>query len=321
MRNLVFSFLVLILIPVYVTGQEIKGKVSDSNGIGIPGAIVLATNSQSSVETDFDGNFSLNAKVGEIIKISMLGFTAVSVPATLEPMNISLKDSEDTELKEIVVIGYGTAKKRDLTGSIVKIEGRQVADKPNSNPISSIQGKVAGLSVVNSGKPGEDPDVRIRGTVSRYQTKPLYVVDGILNDNISFINPNDIETMEILKDPSSLAIFGVRGANGVIIISTKRAKNGITTINYNTSFGVKTIPNKPSLTNASQFKMLYDEQRMNEGATPYSYYDKFDGDTNWVDTIENNSANQIIHNISISNGTDKNRFYFGAGYYAEDGDV
>ena len=319
MRNFIFSFLALLLLPAYMSGQAIKGKVVDSKGVGIPGAIVVAADSRTSADTDFDGNFTINAKSGEALKISMLGFDAVTINASSSLMNIVLKESNDTQLKDVVVIGYGTAKKRDLTGSIVKVEGKQVADKPNSNPISSIQGKVAGLSVVNSGKPGEDPDVRIRGTVSRYQTKPLYVVDGILNDNISFINPNDIESMEVLKDPSSLAIFGVRGANGVIIITTKRAKNGITTVNYNTSVGIKTIPNKPSMTNASQFKMLYNEQRVNEGAAPYSYYDKFTGDTNWINTIENNSANQIIHNVSISNGTEKNKFYFGAGYHAEDG--
>ena len=319
MKNFIFSFLALLLLPAYMSGQAIKGKVVDSSGMGVPGAIVVASESKASADTDFDGNFTINAKIGETLKISMLGFEAVSMPASSELMNIILKESEDTALKEVVVIGYGTAKKRDLTGSIVKVDGKQVADKPNSNPISSIQGKVAGLSIVNSGKPGEEPDVRIRGTVSRYQTKPLYVVDGILNDNISFINPNDIESMEVLKDPSSLAIFGVRGANGVIIISTKKAKNGVTTVNYNTSIGIKTITNKPSLTNASQFKMLYDEQRINEGAAPYSYYDKFTGDTNWIDTIENSSATQVMHNVSISSGTEKNRFYLGAGYFTDDG--
>ncbi|GGF14163.1 SusC/RagA family TonB-linked outer membrane protein [Flavobacterium limi] len=319
MKNFIFSFLALLLLPAYMSGQAIKGKVVDSSGMGIPGAIISASESKTSADADFDGNFSINAKAGEILKVSMLGFDAVSVAATTDSMTITLNESSDTALKEVVVIGYGTAKKRDLTGSIVKVDGKQVADKPNSNPVSSIQGKVAGLSVVNTGKPGEEPDVRIRGTVSRYQTKPLYVVDGILNDNINFINPNDIESMEVLKDPSSLAIFGVRGANGVIIISTKRAKNGATTINYNTSVGIKTIVNKPSLTNASQFKMLYDEQRVNEGAAPYSYYDKFTGDTNWINTIENSSATQVIHNISLSNGTEKNKFYFGAGYFADEG--
>ena len=319
MRNIIFSFLALILLPAYMSGQVIKGKVSDKNGIGIPGAIVVAVGSKTTTDTDFDGNFNINAKVGEVLNISMVGFDAVSVKASSEMMVVTMNESKDTELKEVVVIGYGTAKKRDLTGSIVKVEGKIVADKPNTNPIASLQGRVAGLSVVNSGEPGAEPDVRIRGTVSRYNTKPLYVVDGIFTDNINFINANDIESMEILKDASSLAIFGVRGANGVIIITSKRAKEGKTTINYNTTLGLKSIVSKPSITNAAQFKTLYDEQRVNEGAAPYAYYDKFTGNTDWINAISNDNASIINHNVSISNGTDKNKFYLGVGHVEDEG--
>jgi TonB-linked SusC/RagA family outer membrane protein len=319
MRNYIFSFLALILLPAYMSGQVIKGKVSDKNGIGIPGAIIVAVDSRTTTDTDFDGNFNIKAKVGEVLKISMVGFDAISVNATSETMAVVMNESKDTELKEVVVIGYGTAKKRDLAGSIVKVEGKIVADKPNTNPVSSLQGRVTGLSIVNSGQPGSEPDVRIRGTVSRYNTKPLYVVDGIFTDNINFINPNDIEMMEVLKDPSSLAIFGVKGANGVIIITSKKAKEGKTTVNYNTTLGVKSIVSKPSLTNAAQFKTLYDEQRVNEGAPPYAYYDKFTGDTDWINTISNDNAIFVNHNLSVSNGTDKNKFYLGVGYVEDEG--
>lgn len=319
MRNYIFSLLALIALPACMSGQVIKGKIIDVKGFAIPGVTIFATNSNTTTDTDFDGKFIIKAKEGEALKISMIGFDTVSISGTLTAMTITLQESKDSQLKEVVVIGYGAAKKRDLTGSIVKVEGKLVADKPNSNPIASIQGKVAGLSVVNSGQPGAEPDVRIRGTVSRYNTKPLYVVDGIFTDNINFINPNDIESLEVLKDPSSLAIFGVRGANGVIIITSKKAKEGKITINYNTTLGVKTIVGKPSLTNASQFKTLYDEQRQNEGAAPYTYYDKFTGDTDWIDAISNDNATIITHNISVSTGTDKNKFYLGAGYLEDEG--
>lgn len=319
MRNFIFCFFALILLPACMSGQVIKGKVSDKNGIGISGAIVVAVDSRSTSDTDFDGNFSIKAIVGEVLKISMVGFDAIAVKATAEIMAVKMIGAKDTELKEVVVIGYGTAKKRDLAGSIVKVEGKLIADKPNTNPVASLQGRVSGLSIVNSGQPGAEPDVRIRGTVSRYNTKPLYVVDGIFTDNINFINANDIDSMEILKDPSSLAIFGVRGANGVIIISTKKAKEGKTTINYNTTLGIKSIVSKPSLTNAAQFKTLYDEQRVNEGAAPYAYYDKFAGNTDWIDVISNSNASIINHNMSISNGTEKNKFYLGVGYIQDEG--
>lgn len=317
MRNFIIGFLALFLLPTYMSGQTITGKVLDQSGLGVPMAFIVAGN--VSAETDFDGNFSIQAKEGDILKISLVGFEAVSVPATLTPMTITLKESQDTALKEVVVIGYGTAKKRDLTGSIVKVQAKELADKPNPNPITSVQGKVAGLSIVNSGKPGEDPDVRIRGTVSRYQTKPLYVVDGIFCDDIKFMNAADIESMEVLKDASSLAIFGVRGANGVIIVTSKKAKEGKTTVNFNSSIGFKTIVDTPSLTDGTQFRTLYDEQRRNQSLAPYAHYDKFNANTNWIDQIDNDNALVITNNLSFSNGTDKNKFYFGLGHIEDDG--
>ena len=255
MKNFIFSFLALLLLPAYMSGQMIKGKVVDKGGIGIPGAMVIGTNSKATASADFDGNFNINAKVGEMLKISFVGFDAITLRATEAFMLVSLKESKDTELKEVVVIGYGAAKKRDLTGSIVKVDRKSLIDRPNANPIASIQGKVAGLSVVNSGKPGEDPDIRIRGTASRYQTKPLYVVDGLWTDNINFINPNDIESLEVLKDASSLAIFGARGANGVIVVKTKRGKyNQKTKFNISSEMSVQDIAfDKAEFMNAEEY--------------------------------------------------------------------
>jgi len=319
MRNFIFSFLALILLPAYMSGQVIKGKVLDKNGVGIPGAIVVAVDSKTNADTDFDGNFEINANVGEMLKVTMLGFEATSTSVTGSPMTIVMQESEDTALKEVVVIGYGTAKKRDLAGSIVRIEGKTVADKPNSNPVASLQGKVAGLSVVNSGRPGQEPDIRIRGTVSRNQTKPLYVVDGIFSNDISYINSNDIESIEILKDPSSLAIFGVRGANGVILVSTKQGKAGKLSVNFNSATGVKTIVGKPKLANATLFKQLYDEQRVNDGAPPYSFYNLFTGDTDWIDQLENKGAVVQNSNLSIQSASEANKLSLGFGYLKEDG--
>jgi TonB-dependent SusC/RagA subfamily outer membrane receptor len=173
-------------------------------------------------------------------------------------VNVTLALSTKVQ-EQVVVIGYGTSSKRDLTGSIVKVPGKEVADKPNTNPLSSLQGKVSGLSVVNSGELGKEPDIRIRGTVSRTQTKPLYIVDGVFNDNIDYLNPADIESIEVLKDPSSLAIFGVRGANGVIVVTSKKGKSGLT-VNFNATIGFKQMVDKIKLTDATGFKTLYLEQ-------------------------------------------------------------
>jgi TonB-dependent SusC/RagA subfamily outer membrane receptor len=184
--------------------------------------------------------------------------------------------------------------------------------------VASLQGKVAGVTVVNSGKPGQEPDIRIRGTVSKTQTKPLYVVDGIFNDNIDFVNPNDIESMEILKDASSLAIFGVRGANGVILITTKKGKVGQMIVNVNTSIGQQEVVDKIDMVDAGQYKTLLNEQFANQGTTPYQYFNLYNGNSDWVDLISQKALINV-NNVSIVSGTDKNRFYMGVGYTYQEG--
>lgn len=218
------------------------------------------------------------------------------------------------------MIGYGTAKKRDLTGSIVKVEGGEVADKPSSNPLNSLQGKVAGLSIVNSGQPGSQADVRIRGTATINGVNPVYIVDGAFANNIDFVNPADIESMEVLKDASSLAIFGSKAANGAIIITTKRGKSGKTSISLNSSIGVKSFDNRPDLVNAAGFKTLYNEDLANQGLAPYNFA-PFSADTDWIDTIAKKGGIINQNNISISNGSDKNRMSFSFGYQTEDGAI
>ncbi|AWA30831.1 SusC/RagA family TonB-linked outer membrane protein [Flavobacterium magnum] len=320
MRNFILSFMAfvsLLCLPSWVSAQNISGKVMDEMGMPMPGVSVTLVTSTTGTITDMDGNFSIAAKSGEQLQFSFLGYQSQTVSAA-EGMTVAMKPAT-TDLSEVVVIGYGTANKRDLTGSIVKIKGSEVADKPNTNPIASLQGKVAGLQITNSGQPGQEPDIRIRGTVSKFRTKPLYVIDGIWNDNMSFVNPNDIESLDVLKDPSSLAVFGVRGANGVIIVTTKKAKEGKTVVNFNTSTGVKDITDAPSMTNGAQFRTLYDQQRANQGLAPYSFYNLFNGDTNWVDEISASSPMITMYNISVSNGDEKNKIYVGAGYTEEEG--
>lgn len=302
---------------IFSFAQEINGTIVDEFGNALPGVNIQTLKSNKFATSNFDGSFTIQGSIGEQIKFSMIGMEDLIVEAS-QNMNITMLQSV-TELETVVMIGYGTAKKRDLTGSIVSIKGEEVADKPNNNVLSSLQGKVAGLSVVNSGQPGSEPDVRIRGTISLYQTKPLYVIDGIFSETMDFVNPNDIKSIEVLKDPSSLSVFGARGANGVILVTTKRARNGETQINYNTTVGYKNITGKPDMTNAEEFKYLYDMQRANQGASPYPYYNLYNADTDWVDEIANDNALFYNHNLSFSNASEKNSFYAGFGYSNEEG--
>ncbi|HXB91431.1 MAG TPA: SusC/RagA family TonB-linked outer membrane protein, partial [Puia sp.] len=269
--------------------------------------------------TDNNGNFTLTVPQDGVLVISSIGYQTQQIPVSNRPV-INLKMvAANKVMDEVVVIGYGTSSKRDLTGSIVKIDGKEVADKPNTNPISSLQSKVAGLSVVNNGTPGAAPDIRIRGTISLGSVHPLYVVDGIFNDNIDFVNPNDIESIEILKDPSSLAIFGVKGATGVIAITTKKAKAGQTTISFNTTYGFKTLVDKIKMVNASEFNTLFAEENANIGV-PTPNYSFLTGNTDWIDAVTR-TGHFNSDNLSISSSTEKNKFTAGFGYQYDEGVV
>ncbi|HKH62559.1 MAG TPA: SusC/RagA family TonB-linked outer membrane protein, partial [Flavitalea sp.] len=297
----------------------VSGKITGAAGEPLSGVSVTIKGTQTGTTTDAQGNYSLTVPDENVVLVfSYVGFSSQEIRVGSQTtLNVTMAASTRT-MDEVVVIGYGTASKRDLTGSIVKIPGKEVADKPNTNPVASLQGKVAGLSVVNSGTPGKAPDIRIRGTSSIGAVQPLYVVDGIFNDNIDYLNPNDIESIEVLKDPSSLAIFGVRGATGVIAITTKRAKAGQVTVNFNTSFGYKKLTDKIQLANAAQFQELFAEERANNGVTAPFDYVGLNANTDWIDAVTR-SGKFNNNNLSISGGSERNRFNFGVGYLSDEG--
>ncbi len=307
--------------PAYDFQQQaapITGVVVSAAGEPVSAVSVTVKGSSTGTSTDVTGNFSLNAPAGATLVFSSVGFVEQEFKTTGPgPIKITLQPSNNT-MDEVVVIGYGVANKRDLTGSIVKIEGKQVADKPNTNPVTSLAGKVSGLSVIPNATPGKAPDIRIRGTVSIGAVTPLYVVDGILQDNIDYINPNDIESIEVLKDPSSLAIFGVRGATGVIAITTKRAKAGQTIVNFNTTYGQKKLVDKIKLVDAAGFEKLFAQERATNGTTDPFDYTGLTSNTDWIDQVTR-KAQFSASNLSISSSTQKNKFNFGLGYTLDEG--
>ena len=296
---------------------KIAGKITGESGEALSGASVLEKGTGNGVFADNSGSYTITAESQGTLLISNIGYESQEIKVNgRSVIDVKLKASVKTA-DELVIIGYGSASKRDLTGSIVKISGKDIADKPNSNPIASLQSKVAGLSIVNNGTPGGAPDIRIRGTVSIGQVHPLYVVDGIFNDNIDYLNPNDIESIEILKDPSSLAIFGVKGATGVIAITTKKAKAGQVVINFNSSIGFKKLVDKIKLVNAQEFDLLFAEENANNGvATPN--YSALTSNTDWIDAVTR-TGKFNNNNLSVSGATDKNRFSLGLGYTTDEG--
>ncbi|MDR1680421.1 MAG: TonB-dependent receptor [Prevotellaceae bacterium] len=306
---------------VHATAQNktISGTVTDAANVPLAGVTVRVQGTASAVATDAVGKYAISAGPENVLEFSFIGMKTQYKPVGVSVEINVIMAEEAVSLQETVVIGYGTARKRDLTGSIVSVGGALVADKPATNPLAAIQGRVAGVQVTNTGRAGQDPEIRIRGTNSINGYAPLYVVDGLFTDNINYLNPADVESMEILKDASSLAIFGVRGANGVIIISTKRAKEGETVVNINSSVGWKTITDRLPMTNAAQFKELYNEQRINQGVGPFDYTN-WQADTDWQDEIFQTGFINY-NNISISGSTAKSKFYAGLGYATEEGSI
>ncbi|UOU97113.1 SusC/RagA family TonB-linked outer membrane protein [Chryseobacterium daecheongense] len=230
--------------------------------------------------------------------------------------------AQEQKIEEVVLIGYGSQKKENVTGSIATISAKDLADKPNANPISSVQGKVAGVQILNSGTPGGSPRVDIRG-ISSLTGKTVFIVDGMITDDISFLSPQDIESMSILKDPSSLAIYGARASNGAVIIKTKTGRGKKPVFNFNSYLGIKTVTNVPDMVNSDQYIELYNEKLSNEGVTdPTKFLSRsnFPADTKWFKEILRNS---IINSndLSAAGTLGKLNYYLSVGFLQDEGNL
>jgi TonB-linked SusC/RagA family outer membrane protein len=318
--NLLFSVSILFAQNV----QTIKGRVTDTQNESVPGVSVLVKGTFRGTNTDVDGQYTISASPQAILVFTCVGLQPQEIPVNNQiTINVQLKE-QTYNLDEVVAIGYGVARKRDLTGSIVSIDGNNLKTSPDYSPIKALQGKVPGLVMTNSGAAGGSPTIRMRGVATvNASTNPLFVVDGMFVDNIDFINPNDISSIEVLKDPSSLAIFGVQGANGVIIISTKRAEKGKLAVSYDAYAGVQVLSDRDrlKLTNASEFTMLYNEQLKNMNPLANEWVpDLLGGGTDWQSEIFR-PASITNHGISVSQSTDKSSSILSLGYFLQDGIV
>lgn len=297
---------------------RVTGKVTGIGGVALAGVSVSIKGTSSGTTTDNNGNYSISVPdANTTLVFSYVGYGQQEiVVGNRTVINVSLVGAA-AELNTIVVVGYGTQKKRDVTGTISTVKGEELARQPNTNPVSSLQGKVAGLTVVNSGRAGVSPTVRIRGVNSTNNTDPLYVVDGVFQTNIDYLNPADIESIEVLRDPSSIAIFGLQGGNGVIIVTTKRADRGQTRVSFQSNVGVQRVNHKIDVVDAAGFKKLYSAQLANLNAAPFDYTN-YTANTNWQDLIFRDA---LINNntVSISNSGDKSTTLFSLGYNVQEG--
>ncbi|MDB5152901.1 MAG: SusC/RagA family TonB-linked outer membrane protein, partial [Mucilaginibacter sp.] len=301
----------------------VKGKVTDANGETLIGVSVSVKGTSTGTQTDVNGAFSLSAPSNATLVFSYLGYDAQELPVNGQTLlDVKLR-AKSSALNEVIVIGYGTQRKIDVTGAVSSIKGTEISKQPDPNPISGLQGKVAGVQITNNGQPGASPQIAIRGLGTYYgNTSPLYVVDGVWYDDISFLNPADIDNISILKDASSTAIYGIRAANGVVLITTKRGQKGKPTINYNAYVGWQSATNVVKMANATEYATAINELYAYNNITPPLFSDpaSFGKGTDWYGQILRN-AFTTNHEIAINGGTDRDNYNISFGYLDQDGIV
>lgn len=322
MRKFIPLLILLITLGLTASAQvlTVTGTVTDAkDGTTIPGVNVLVAGTTQGTTTDIDGAYQLSVPGPQaVIQYSFIGYTTQEiVVGNQQVINVALK-VESTLLDEFVVIGYGTVRKSDLTGAVSSVKAKDLVKITAMNPAQSLQGKVSGVQVASpSGAPGASPVVRIRGIGTFGNSDPIYVVDGVITDNISFLSSADIASMEVLKDASATAIYGSRGANGVILITTKSGTRGAqgTTFNYSGEVGVQRLAKKIDLLTGREYAII--ANRIRPGS-----YNNVDAvpNTDWQDLIFR-SAIVTNHQLSASGATDVSQYYIGVGYYKQDGIV
>jgi TonB-dependent starch-binding outer membrane protein SusC len=307
-----------------ISTQEIRvsGKISSAGGEPLAGVSVLIKGTRTGTTSDANGNFSLTVPDDAVLVFSFVGYENAEIPVNGQStIAITLKLSEKIQ-DAVVVIGYGTSRKKDLTGSVASVTGAELAKQPVLTATQAVQGKVAGVQVITSGDPNALPVIRIRGTGTMLAgANPLYVVDGIINDDIRNINSVDIVSMEILKDASATAIYGMRAANGVILVTTKKGRPGKMVISYDAAVGIKEATNLVNMAGANQYAGY-----INEASVYYGSGDSIvtqamlrsGGNTDWYDEILDKGFFQN-HNLSLSGGSEKINYFLSAGYLTDEG--
>ncbi len=319
-----------------LNAQNVTGQVtSATDQEPLIGASVLVDGTSQGGVTDIDGNFSVAAKSGQTLVISYLGFITqkVAVPANGAKLNVVLQEDRQS-LDEVVVVGYGVQKKKLVTGATLQVKGDDVARLNTSNPLQALQGQTPGMTIISqSGQPGEGLKVNIRGLGTTGSSGPLYIIDGVRGD-IATVNPADIESIDVLKDAASAAIYGSQSANGVVLVTTKNGKEGRSVVSFDAYYGWQSAPRKVDMLNAEQYMTIMDEQNVNSGNAAYNWdnyksiwnYDA-DGnklgviDTDWVDAMFKDNAETYSANLSVSGGSQKGNYALSMGYMNQEGIV
>ncbi|MGN7885924.1 SusC/RagA family TonB-linked outer membrane protein [Dyadobacter endophyticus] len=306
--------------------RVVKGKVSvKTKGEELVGATVVVEGTNYATITDATGNYSIEVQPNSVLVASFIGMITRKVTVgNQSEINFELEESIDN-LNEVVVVGYGAQKKSVVTGAISSVKASDLQSMPINRLEEALQGRTSGLTIAsNSGQPGSAATVRVRGITTLNNNDPLYVVDGVVVDNggIGYLNQSDIESIEVLKDAASQAIYGARAAAGVILVTTKKGKAGGIRVNYNGFIGVQGPARKLDLLDATQYATIRNEAAVNAGQTaPYANPASFGKGTDWQSLIFNKSAKRQNHELSVSGGSEKSTFYLSLGYLNQEGIV
>ena len=314
------TFILMFAFGFSMHSQTITGSVTDENGVALPGATVLVEGTTNGVSTDFDGNYSINASSDDTLVFSFIGYASQSIlVGSSSTINVTL--NADNLLDEVVVTGYGSQKASNISGSVSIVSGEDVEKLQPLRIEDALQGQT-GLNVISSPNPGGKPSVLIRGITSFSGTDPLVVIDGINSSlyDMDAISPSDIESVSVLKDASTTAMYGVRGGSGVIVITTKSGKkNQETVFSLDTSFGMQEVDHHIDVLNASQYAAMLNEGSVTSGGPLiFSDLSGLGVGTNWQKELFN-AAPISTTNFSASGGSENSTYFISAGYTAQEG--
>ena len=319
----ILSLLALLVINFsYAQDRTVSGTVTADEEGTLPGVNILVKNSTIGTVTDIDGNYRLTVPGDDAILVfSAVGYTTEEVPVGNQSTVDVLMLPDIQALSEVVVVGYGTQERAKVTGAISSVSSEELNQLPVPNVAQALQGRAAGVTVTNNGAPGEGANVRIRGIGTVGDNDPLYVIDGVPAGGLNSINPNDIESVEVLKDASAAAIYGSRAANGVILITTKRGQAGETRVNVDSYYGVQNVWNKLDLLNTEQYIPYATEIQQNAGLpvpARFSNPDIRNRNIDYQDVLFQAAPIQD-HNVSVSGGSENSTFLIGGGYFNQQG--
>ncbi|MFD2517499.1 SusC/RagA family TonB-linked outer membrane protein [Salinimicrobium flavum] len=330
MKKITFFLIALFggFFSIYAQTISVQGKVTDQNDLPLLGVNVLVKDATRGTTTDFDGNYSIDVSQNDILVFSYVGYQTKEFQITeSQTLNVVLQEDADA-LEEVVVVGYGTQKKSVNTGAISSVKAEELEAVPNGRIEQTLQGRVSGVTIAsNSGQPGSSSTVRVRGltTFDTYGgNTPLWVVDGVIVDagGIGYLNQQDIESIEVLKDAASLAIYGARAASGVILVTTKKGKEGKFNVNYTGTYGFSSPENTVELLNATQYAAIMNEKSVAAGGEIlYPDLSLLGEGTDWQKAIFEDNAKRESHEFSLSGGNDVSTFYASFGLLDNEGIV